>query len=176
MTTGPEISKQLESLGLKPDGIVAGVGTGGTVMGLNNYFKEINPEVKVYPLEPKNSPTLSSGHKVGKHRIQGISDEFIPEIVELDRLDEVISVDDGDSILLAQKLGSQLGLGVGISSGANFIGALIAQEKLGKDSVIVTVFSDDNKKYLSTDLMKEEEVKEDFYSPHIEFLSVKPIR
>lgn len=176
LTTGPEISRQLESIGLKPDGIVAGVGTGGTIMGLRNYFKVINPNIKSYPLEPENSPTLSTGHKVGKHRIQGISDEFIPEIVKLEDLDEVISVDDGDAIIAAQKLGSHLGLGVGISSGANFIGALIAQEKLGRDAVIVTIFSDDNKKYLSTDLMKEEAVKDGFYSTDIELISINTIR
>lgn len=176
LTTGPEISRQLESIGLKPDGIVAGVGTGGTIMGLRNYFKVINPNIKSYPLEPENSPTLSTGHKVGKHRIQGISDEFIPEIVKLEDLDEVISVDDGDAIIAAQKLGSHLGLGVGISSGANFIGALIAQEKLGRDAVIVTIFSDDNKKYLSTDLIKEEAVKDGFYSTDIELISINTIR
>ncbi len=176
LTTGPEISRQLSELGLKVDGIVAGVGTGGTVMGLNKYFKGIDEGIKVYPLEPSNSPTLSTGHKVGKHRIQGISDEFIPEIVELDKLDDIIDVDDGDAIIMAQKLASVLGLGVGISSGANFLGALIAQEKLGEDSIIVTVFSDDNKKYLSTDLLKEEEVKDNFYSKDIELIGLNTVR
>ena len=173
LTTAPEIWSQLQYLGLKPVGIVAGVGTGGTIMGIGKYFKEKDLDIKVYPLEPANSPTMSTGHKVGKHRIQGISDEFIPSIVELDKLDEIIDVDDGDSIIMAQKLASQLGLGVGISSGANFLGALIAQEKLGKDSIIVTVFADDNKKYLSTDLMKNEPIKDGFLSTDIELLSIK---
>lgn len=173
LTTGPEIWNQLDSIGLKPDAIVAGVGTGGTVMGVGKYLKEQNPDIKVYPLEPSNSPTLSTGHKVGKHRIQGISDEFIPEIVKLDKLDEVIAVDDGDSIIMAQKLASKLGLGVGVSSGANFLGAIIAQEKLGSDKTVVTIFSDDNKKYLSTDLMKEEPIKDDFLSTAVELLDVK---
>lgn len=173
LTTGPEIYMQLEKLGLQADAIVAGVGTGGTIMGLGKYLKEKNPNIKLYPLEPANSPTMSTGYKVGKHRIQGISDEFIPSIVKLDKLDDIIAVDDGDAIIMAQKLAATLGLGVGISSGANFIGALIAQEKLGKDSVIVTVFSDDNKKYLSTDLMKDEPAKDDFYSNDIELISVK---
>jgi hypothetical protein len=84
------------------------------------------------------------------HRIQGISDEFIPPIVDLDQLDGVVSVDDGDAILMAQKLASELGLGVGISSGANFLGALQVQRSLGDGAVVVTVFPDDNKKYLST--------------------------
>ena len=76
-------------------------------------------------------------------------------------------MDDGDAILMAQKLANQLGLGVGISSGANFLGALKAQERLGPDAVVVTVFSDDNKKYLSTDLLREEPMKGDFLTPHI---------
>ncbi len=172
-TTGPEIWHQLQEMGINPDGMVAGVGTGGTIMGAGRFLREMAPDIKLYPLEPANSPTLSTGHKIGKHRIQGISDEFIPAIVKLDKLDDIIHVDDGDAIIMAQKLAATLGLGVGISSGANLIGAIMAQEKLGKDSVIVTVFSDDNKKYLSTDLMKQEPVKEDFFSSDIELLSVK---
>lgn len=173
LTTGPEIWYQLQEIGLKPDAIVAGVGTGGTIMGAGRYLREMNPDIKLYPLEPANSPTLSTGYQVGKHRIQGISDEFIPPIVKLEQLDDIIHVDDGDAIIMAQKLASTLGLGVGISSGANLIGAIMAQEKLGKDSVVVTVFADDNKKYLSTDLMKEEPVKDGFLSTDIELLSVK---
>lgn len=173
LTTGPEIWSQLEHIKLKPDAIVAGVGTGGTIMGIGKYLKEKDSTIKIYPLEPANSPTMSTGHKVGKHRIQGISDEFIPSIVKLNKLDEIIDVDDGDSIIMAQKLASELGLGVGISSGANFLGALIAQEKLGKDSIVVTIFADDNKKYLSTDLMKKEPIKDDFLSTDIELLNIK---
>jgi cysteine synthase A len=167
-STGPEIWWQLRFHGLSPDAFVAGVGTGGTVMGVGHFLRQMKPVVKIYPLEPANSPTLSTGHKVGKHRIQGISDEFIPPIVKLDSLDEVICVDDGDAILMAQKLANQLGLGVGISSGANFLGALLAQEKLGRDAVVVTVLCDDNKKYLSTDLLREEPIKADFLTPQIE--------
>ena len=167
-STGPEIWWQLRFHDLTPDAFVAGVGTGGTVMGVGQFLRKMKPQVKIYPLEPANSPTLSTGHKVGKHRIQGISDEFIPPIVKLDSLDEVICVDDGDAILMAQKLANQLGLGVGISSGANFLGALLAQEKLGADTVVVTVLCDDNKKYLSTDLLREEPVKPEFLTPHIQ--------
>jgi cysteine synthase A len=65
-------------------------------MGTGRFLREKNPKVKLYPLEPSNSPTMSTGYKVGKHRIQGISDEFIPPIVKLDRLDHVVAVDDGD--------------------------------------------------------------------------------
>ncbi|MDR1273286.1 MAG: cysteine synthase family protein, partial [Odoribacteraceae bacterium] len=143
-TTGPEIVSQLIQLGLVPDALVAGVGTGGTIMGAGAYLRSVNPGVKLYPLEPENSPTMSTGHKVGKHRIQGISDEFIPSIVKLDKLDDIIQVDDGDSIIMAQQLARVLGLGVGISSGGNFLGAIKAQNMLGKDAVVVTVFADDS--------------------------------
>jgi len=169
LTTGPEIWWQLKLRNLKPDAFVAGVGTGGTIMGVGRYLKEQDANIKAHPLEPSNSPTMSTGYKVGKHRIQGISDEFIPQVVELDKIDSIVSVDDGDAIRMAQML-SSIGLGVGISSGANFLGALKIQNELGKDAVVVTVFADDNKKYLSTDLLKKEPVKDDFLSTDIKLL------
>ncbi len=173
LTTAQELWWQLKFRSVKPDAFVAGVGTGGTVMGVGKYLKEMDPEIKVHPLEPSNSPTLSTGSKVGKHRIQGISDEFIPSIVDLGAIDEVVAVDDGDAIIMAQKLSQSLGMGVGISSGANFLGALHLQNEMGSESNIVTVFPDDNKKYLSTDLLREEPVKEDFMSPDVELTSVR---
>ncbi|MBP0956639.1 MAG: cysteine synthase family protein [Oscillospiraceae bacterium] len=165
--TGEEISRQLAALGLKADGVVAGVGTGGTVMGIGKRLKEDNPECKIYPLEPLNSPTLSTGYKVGKHRIQGISDEFIPPILKLDETDKVISVDDIDSIIMAQTLSRRFGIGVGISSGANMLGCILAREELGADSTVVTVFADDNKKYLSTDYSEEHAVKDNYLTRDI---------
>lgn len=170
LTTGPELWWQMKVNNIAPDAFVAGVGSGGTVMGVGRFLKQRKPRIKVYPLEPANSPTLSTGYKTGKHRIQGISDEFIPPIVHLDELDEVISVDDGDAIIMAQKLAADLGLAVGISSGANFIGALMVQDKLGKDAIVATVFPDSNKKYLSTDLLKVETVKPGFISTHVDLL------
>lgn len=169
-TTGPEIWGQLQSHSITPDAFVAGVGTGGTIMGAGNYLRGRNPAIRVHPIEPAESPTLSTGHKVGHHRIQGISDEFIPAIVEFEKLDDVIAVSDGDAILMAQKLASSLGLAVGISSGANFIGALMAQNSMGDDAVVVTVFPDDNKKYLSTDLLRNEPVKENYLTPEVELI------
>ncbi len=167
-TTGPEIWEQLQVRGLTPDAFLAGVGTGGTIMGTGKFLRKKNPNIKIYPMEPAESPTLTTGHKVGSHRIQGISDEFIPAIIELDKLDKIISVPDGDAILMAQKLASQLGLAVGISSGANFIGALMVQEEIGAEAVVATIFCDDNKKYLSTDLLRTEPVKSGYLSPEIE--------
>ncbi len=175
-TTGPEIWWQLRFRSLYPNAFIAGVGTGGTIMGTGRFLKELYPSIKIHPLEPTNSPTMSTGHKVGKHRIQGISDEFVPSILDLESIDEIVSVDDGDAILMAQKLASELGMGVGISSGANFLGALMIQEELGSDSVVVTVFPDDNKKYLSTDLMRKEPVKDNFITPDIKLLSVQAFK
>jgi cysteine synthase A len=167
-TTGPEIHTQLAGAGLTPDAFVAGVGTGGTIMGVGQYLRSRVPSVRLHPVEPANSPTLSTGHKVGKHRIQGISDEFIPPIVDLDMLDDVIAVDDGDAILMAQKLASSAGLAVGISSGANFLAALLAQGRIGGRAIVATVFADSNKKYLSTDLLRDEPAGDGFLSSHVD--------
>ena len=175
-TTAKEIWMQLQSIDLSPDAFVAGVGTGGTIMGVGRYLKNRNPSIKLHPLEPAESPTLTTGYKTGSHRIQGISDEFIPAIVKLHQLDFVIQASDGDSIIMAQKLAKHLGLAVGISSGANLIGAIQLQNMLGARSAVVTVLSDSNKKYLSTDLMKDEPVKENYYSSDTEFLDYKAIK
>jgi len=169
LTTGPEIFEQLLSSGLTPDAFVAGVGTGGTVMGTGRYLKSRNPSIKIHPLEPAESPTLSTGYKVGSHRIQGISDEFIPAIIKFEELDEIVRAHDGDAIIMAQKLAKELGLAVGISSGANVIGAIELQQKYGSGSVVVTLFSDSNKKYLSTDLVKEEPGQEYYTSSKTTF-------
>ena len=172
LTTAKEIETQMNSFGAGIDAIAAGIGTGGTIMGLNKYFKPKG--VKVYPIEPSNSPTLSTGYKVGSHRIQGISDDFIPSILQLNELEKVLGVDDGDSIIMSQKLNRELGLGVGISSGANFLGAVLAQNETKGN--VVTIFADDNKKYLSTDLAKVEPVKAGFLTPDIELSGIRAIR
>lgn len=174
-TTGKEIWEQLKINGLKPDAFVAGVGTGGTVMGVGKCLKGYDPSVRIHPLEPAESPTLTTGYKVGSHRIQGISDEFIPEIVKLNELDAIIQANDGDAIIMAQKLAKELGLAVGISSGANVIGAIKLKEEMGEDAVVVTLLCDSNKKYLSTDLVKEEPVKDSFISTDTVFTAYHPI-
>ena len=176
VTTGPEIWWQLRFRSIQPDAFVAGVGTGGTIMGTGAFLREKHPQIRLFPLEPASSPTLSTGCKVGNHRIQGISDEFIPSILDLGTLDRVLSANDGDAILMAQKLSSMLGLGVGISSGANFVGAIKAQEILGPEACVVTVFADDNKKYLSTDLLREEPVQDGYLAPHVELLRVRAFK
>lgn len=164
-TTGPEILAQMDRAGTKISAFVAGVGTGGTVMGVGKALRHVDPSIRIHPMEPAESPTLSTGYKVGKHRIQGVSDDFIPDILCLKSLDRVISVNDGDGIIMAQRLSAELGLGVGISSGANLIGAVKAGHAGGH---VVTVLCDDSKKYLSTDLTKVEPVRDGYLSPDIE--------
>lgn len=168
-TTAKEIEIQLASIGLKPDGVVSGVGTGGTIMGVGKHIKKINPNAKICPIEPAESPILSHGCKCGSHRIQGFTDEFIPSIVKLDELDGVIPVSDGDSILVAQKMAEQLGMAVGISSGCNLVGAIKLKEQLGDNAVVVTFLADDNKKYLSTDLVRQEPVKDHYIAKDLVF-------
>lgn len=169
-TTGPEIRQQLGTLGLIPDAFVAGVGTGGTIMGVGQDLRKHHPNTRIHPVEPIESPTLSTGCKVGHHRIQGISDEFIPDILSLKTLDPVLAVSDGDSILMAQKIARVFGLGVGISSGCNFIAAILAQESLPENPVVATIFCDDNKKYISTNLFAEEPVHPEYLAPDVELL------
>jgi cysteine synthase A len=175
VATGPEIWDQLASAGMAPQAFVAGVGTGGTIMGVGRYLRGRSAGIRLHPVEPANSPTLSTGYKVGSHRIQGISDEFIPPIVDLGALDRIVSVDDGDAILMARKLAADLGLAVGISSGCNFLAALEVLGDLGPDAVVATVFPDDNKKYLSTDLMREEPPRPGCIVPEVELLGFQTV-
>jgi cysteine synthase A len=175
-TTGPEITAQMAALGRTPTAFVAGVGTGGTVMGVARHLRErFGKGILAYPLEPANSPTLRTGHKVGRHRIQGISDEFVPSIVRMQELGKIIDVWDGDAIVMSQRLASELGIAVGISSGANLLGALQIADEQGTDACVATVFCDDNKKYLSTDLCSDEECKEHYCCNDVELLGFQVI-
>ena len=175
-TTGPEITAQLATLGRTPTAFVAGVGTGGTVMGLARHLRErFGAGVDAYPLEPANSPTLRTGHKVGRHRIQGISDEFVPAIVRLRELGRILDVWDGDAIVMSQRLANELGIAVGISSGANLLAALQIAHEQGADACVATVFCDDNKKYLSTDLCSDEECKEHYGCNDVELLGFEVV-
>lgn len=141
-TTAKEILNQTETI----NGFIAGVGTSGTLSGVGTKLKE-KLDVIVFALEPKSSLILSTGKSQGKHKLQGLSDEIIPKLYNKNLIDEIISVSDEDAIAMSQKLSKELGLGVGISSGANFIGSVLTNL-----NNIVSVFPDDNKKYLSTDL------------------------
>ena len=131
--------------------------------------------IAAHPLEPANSPTLRTGHKVGRHRIQGISDEFVPSIVKLGELGRILDIWDGDAIVMSQRLANELGIAVGISSGANLLGALEIAHEQGDGACVATVFCDDNKKYLSTDLCSDEECKEHYRCNDVELLDFRVI-
>ena len=143
--TGQEIIEKLPMI----DGFVSGFGTGGTIMGIGMRIKEKFPNAKVIAMEPKNMTLLSENKVIGTHRIEGIGDDFLPALMNPEQVDGVVTVDDGDAIIMAQRLARELGLGVGISSGANFLASVRTE---GEN--IVTIFADDFKKYLSTDLAK----------------------
>lgn len=147
-TTGPEIYNDLKDI----NGFVAGFGTGGTVTGVGRYLKEQDKNIKIWAMEPYESPLLSQG-KSGSHKIQGIGANFIPKVLDVDLLDEVITVKSDDAIEMARRLSKEEGLLVGISSGANVVAALKMQEKLGGN--IVTVLPDTGERYLSTELFND---------------------
>jgi len=164
-TTGEEI---VQKLGNDIGGFVSGIGTGGTLIGVAKRLRKANKNIKIYALEPNIMPLLSQNKILGDHKIEGIGDDFIPKIVEGEKIDEIILVNDDDAINMARKLALNLGIGVGISSGANMIASVIAKEE--NEGNIVTVFPDDNKKYLSTDLSKEVVNNEEYISNKIELV------
>lgn len=147
-TTAVEI---LEDIDGEIDAFVAGVGTGGTIVGVGKRLKEINPNTLIVAVEPEKSPLLSGG-KAGPHGLQGIGANFIPNILDRNIIDEIIKIDEEEAYLQAKNLGKYEGILVGISSGANMAAALKIAEKLGKNNKIVTVLPDTGERYLSTDL------------------------
>ena len=151
--TGQEIWEQTDG---KVDGFVAGVGTGGTLIGVAETLKKKNPRVVIAAVEPAESPVMSGG-KSGSHRIEGIGDGFIPDIIARarDLVDEVITIKDEDAIRMTHRLIREEGLFVGISSGANVLAAMQLGKKLGKGRTIVTVLPDNAYRYFSTDLFKD---------------------
>ncbi len=173
-TTGKEILEQLEEKEI--GGFISGVGTGGTLIGIGKRLKEKDSKIKIVALEPEKMPILSKGKIVGQHKIEGIGDDFVPDIFSENKdiiEKEIILINDDTAINMARKLSKELGLGVGISSGANFIGAVLLQEKLKKN--IVTIFADDNKKYLSTELKNEKIENTEFLSDKIKLLGYEEV-
>lgn len=168
--TASEILKQLpETI----DAFVSGIGTGGTLMGIGKRLKENNPKTKVIALEPKEAPLLTSGKMIQNHAIEGIGDEFIPELIDRKMIDDVYLIHDEDAINMSRMLASKLGLGVGISSGANLLAAIKYSEQTKGN--IVTIFPDDNKKYLSTKLMDPIDLNPSFLSNQIRLIDYEII-
>lgn len=173
-STAPEIFEALKSRGDKFI-LSTGVGTGGTIIGIHKYCLQNNIDCLCYPMEPESSPLLrSKGEKIGTHRIEGIADDFIPKNCNLDTelFKEVIGIDDGDAILMARKI-SRFGFAVGISSGGNFLATLKAAEEYGFSRIPVTIFPDGAVKYTSTDLFKNEPMRDKYLSKNIEIIDLK---
>lgn len=154
-TTACEIIESSSKNKTHPQAFIAGVGTGGTLIGVSKRLKERYKDIKIFAVEPKYSPVLREKRKVGHHKIQGISDEFVPKLYDSQLVDDILDVSDEDAIMMAQMLAKKLGLGVGISSGANFIGCVIAQNMIPSYTNVISIFPDDNKKYLSTSLTEK---------------------
>lgn len=167
-TTGEEILNQLSE---PISGLVSGVGTGGTLMGTGKKLKEKYPNLMLTAIEPDKMPLMSKGIILDQHKIEGIGDDFIPELIDKNKIDKIILINDYDAINMSRKLSRKLGIGVGISSGANLLGGILLGDDI--DGNIVTIFPDDNKKYLSTELVNNIDLNPDFISNQIELLNIE---
>lgn len=151
-TTGPEIWEDADG---KVDAFVAGVGTGGTVTGVGRYLKSKNPDVHLVAVEPADSPILTEG-KAGPHKIQGIGANFVPEVLDRQLLDEILTATNEESVEIARKMATDEGLLVGISAGANMSAALkLAAREEFKGKTIVVVAPDFGERYVSTILFED---------------------
>jgi len=141
------------------DAFVAGVGTGGTLMGVAKALKEINPNVKIVAAQPATSQELTGG-KVGEHRIDGIGDGFIPSIVDMSIIDDAVNVEDETAVSWSRMLAREKGLFAGISSGANVYAAVQIAKKLKKGQTVVTVLPDSQDRYASLGIFTDKKAKE----------------
>ena len=164
--TAAEILQQLEKE--KIGGFVSGIGSDGTLMGISKRLKELRPNILIGAVEPLQMPLLTTKRIIRNHKIEGIGDDFIPELVDTKIIDKVFDIDDDDAVNMARLINKKLGLGVGISSGANLLGAILLNEYT--DNTVVTIFPDDNKKYLTTELSGKINLKKEFISNKIKLL------
>jgi cysteine synthase A len=153
-TTGQEI---IDQMGGQVDSFVAGVGTGGTLMGVAKALREKNPDVLIVAVEPEESAILSGCKDLRDHKIAGIGDGFVPEIVKMELVNQVVTVKSDDSLEMARRLSRERGLPVGISSGANVLASIRIMDKIGKEKRVVTVLPDRTERYFSTDLYTQAE-------------------
>jgi cysteine synthase len=142
--TGEEIIQQVGPV----DAVVAGVGTGGTLMGISNVLKRVNPKAKTIAVEPEEAAVMFGGSnvRIKEHKIQGIGDGFIPQLIDMKKVDRVITISSDEAINMSRRLAREFGVLVGISSGANVLAALKISKEFGK---IATVLPDRAERYLS---------------------------
>ncbi len=151
---------------------VSGIGTGGTLMGVGKRLKENNPNSKVIALEPSTLSILKMGMEEGSHMIEGIGDDFIPGIVNQDLIDDIVLIDDCDAINMSKRIAREFGLGIGISSGANFLASVLINNDELK---IATVFPDDNKKYITTRLSEKIDENPELISNKIKLIDFEVV-
>jgi cysteine synthase len=152
LTTGKEI---VEQMGDQLDAFVAGVGTGGTITGAGEVLRKHYPNIKIYAVEPADSPVLSGG-KPGPHKIQGIGAGFVPDILDTEIYDEVITVKNEEAFEYARRAAREEGILGGISSGAAIYAALQVAQKLGKGKKVLAIIPSNGERYLSTPLYQFE--------------------
>jgi cysteine synthase len=156
---GPEILAQLPE-GVVPDALVMGVGTGGTLIGVGQAFREVNPRVKLFAMEPSESSTIMCG-EVGDHLIEGIADGFVPGIFQRHRdlVDTALTVDSEEAVEEMRRLARKCGLFVGPSSGANLIATRKVRESYPELETVVTLFCDEGEKYISDHFAERDSVR-----------------
>jgi cysteine synthase len=161
---GPEILSQLPE-GRIPDALVMGVGTGGTLVGVGQAFREVNRDVKLFAMEPSESATILCG-EVGEHLIEGIADGFVPGIFQRHQrlVDTTLTVDSGEAVESMKELARRYGLFVGPSSGANMIAARKVRESYPELETVVTLFCDEGEKYIADHFAEEVEVTSETYT------------
>ena len=161
---GPEILSQLPE-GVVPDALVMGVGTGGTLVGVGQAFREVNPRVKLFAMEPSESATILCG-EVGEHLIEGIADGFVPGIFQRHQrlVNTTLTVDSGEAVESMKDLARRYGLFVGPSSGANMIAARKVRETYPELETVVTLFCDEGEKYIADHFADEVQVTSETYS------------
>ncbi|WP_088363318.1 cysteine synthase A [Bacillus cereus] len=152
LTTGPEI---IEQMGDQLDSFIAGIGTGGTITGAGEVLKEAYKDIKIYAVEPADSPVLSGG-KPGPHKIQGIGAGFVPETLDVEVYDEIIQVKTEQAFEYARRVAKEEGILVGISSGAVIYAATEVAKKLGKGKKVLVIIPSNGERYLSTPLYQFE--------------------
>lgn len=167
-TTGQEIIDAVPDV----NAFVSGIGTGGTLMGIGKRLKDNNPNSKIIALEPSTLSILKMGMEEGSHLIEGIGDDFIPGIVDRGAIDDIVLIHDCDAINMSKRIAKEFGLGIGISSGANFLASVLSDSD---ELTIATVFPDDNKKYITTKLSEEIDTDSKLLSNNVKLIGFEVV-